>query len=194
MGVRAGICMVRKPHLDDSTIYNTGELESLCLLSKDELKDNPLYFQLSRYLQKIRVRVVRYDIRRICADFSLSEGTYICDEGDDSTLFLDPDNNRTVEIPAKDIEQKYLVDRIETLYAYESEDVRAWKNDGQKFRNWFHGMLFSLSSVDAQILYIDTILAFNEAFPDDSIPELEPTDDNALFYWEGVDFWDAINR
>lgn len=125
MGLDMEIRRISKPHMDDSVIYNREDIHGI-ILDEDELKE-PMYRQLTPYVQPLQVRSQHYDMEKIRKDYGLTDDSYISMMSDYRIAITDRGTRRTVEITDKDIKRKYTFECVEKRFVCASEEVCYWR-------------------------------------------------------------------
>lgn len=182
MGLDMEVVRVTKSRRDDSIIYDRSELDAI-VLEKDDL-DNPMFSGLVPYTQPLQVRSSYYDIDSIRKDYNLSDHVYISAITHYSLSVTDRVTKKTVEVPQRDVESKYIQTRVDTCYVCDSEEIRYWRK-AYNIQDWFHEHIDGdVENTGFYILSGELLLKFNKAFRDDALPAIEPDEESALFYWE----------
>lgn len=180
MGLDMNILRIKKPHLDAYRIYSRDDLD--CIILEEDCLKQPKYQELTPYLQRVRVRSLYVDMERIRKDYGLSEKSYLGHMSADVVGIRDID--RSVEISAKTIEEKYSFNRVEDCYVCNAEEVRYWRK-AYDVQDWFYENIESeVENTGYYLLSKDLLEEFNEAWPEDSVLVEDPDEESALYYWE----------
>lgn len=187
MGLDMNVFRIEKPSIDTEKMYDRDNLNGVVLSSKDI--EHPMYRQLLPYCVEVRTINHYYDLKKIGADYGL-EDTHVTGwmwEGDTSVTEFSGKKNGVVEFVkiADDlIDSKYTIDREETCYVCDSDEVRYWRK-AYDIQEWFHEHIPEpVENTGYYVLTKKQITAFNKKFPEDKIPVEEPDETSALVYWE----------
>lgn len=182
MGLDMEIRRISKPHMDDSVIYNREDIHGI-ILDEDELKE-PMYRQLTPYVQPLQVRSQHYDMEKIRKDYGLTDDSYISMMSDYRIAITDRGTHKTVEISTEDVDKKYTVERVEKRFVCNSEEIRYWRK-AYDVQDWFHENIDGeVENTGFYILSVEQVLNFNKVFREDRFGAEEPDEESALFYWE----------
>lgn len=187
MGLDMYVYKVRKAELEDRE-YTTKELSDLNLsyvCVEDEYNVSDLYAQLLPYTIKRNASAECYDIEKMIADFNLPSNSHIGMLSYEMiVLYGTTDGGRYVrqEIFREDIENKYTITKTSAYYIWEQEEVEYWRKH-YDLQDWIYDTLENVDNTGYYILNANVIAELNKKF-NECLPEEDPTDESALFYWE----------
>lgn len=183
MGLDMYVYRVEKPGLDTTRVFDEDELDNIVLNENDI--NNPMYSELLPYCDKVRVIRHYYDFDKIKAEYGLS-GVHISGIIGGTTLFsgMKADGQK-IEISKsdKEINEEYTVNREEVCYVSSCSEVHYWRKE-YDISHWFYEHIGRVENTGYYILNKELLLAFNKAFPEDTLPVREPDEESAYFYWE----------
>ena len=187
MGLDMYVYRIKKAELEERK-YTTIELSNLGLsyvCVEDAHDDISLYAQLLPYTIKRNASAECYDIEKMIADFNLPSNSHIGMYSYEMiVLYGTTDDGKYVkqEIFREDIEKKYTITKTSTYYIWESENIAYWRKH-YDLQDWIYDTLENVDNTGFYILNADVITELNKKF-DEYLPEEDPTDESALFYWE----------
>ena len=79
--------------------------------------------------------------------------------------------------------EKHLENRVEEHNVFRKERVAYWRKDYEVEDFFMEKHEDGIENTGYYILDLETIMEFNSYFPR-KLPEEEPSEDSALFYWE----------
>lgn len=183
MGLDMNIWKITRTDLDESVVYTRSELTDCIVVYEREIND-PRYQQLIPYTQKVMVKNLYYDMDKIRKDYKISSDSYIgmiCDTGISVT---DRETRKSVDIPQKKLEKKYIAEKVETCFVCKADEVKYWRK-AYDIQYWFHEHIdVDVENTGYYILSEELLLKFNKAFDEDRLIPMEPDEESALFYWE----------
>lgn len=184
MGLDMSIYRCSRPIVDDTRIYDREELPGIILSEEDIGED--MYAQLAPYCEKVRMLNSYYDMEKIRKDYGFSDHAYISMLSSDGIKVSDDCSSKSKEVnlSAKEIKEKYVLDKIEMCYYTSAEEVAYWRKN-YDIQDWFHNNLSStVENTGYYLLDRELLEDFNEEYPNDAVQVEEPNETSALFYWE----------
>lgn len=181
MGLDMSIYRISSPDVIADRIYKSGELHGILLDKSD--REDPMYRDILPYCREVKVLNSYYDIEKIRKDYDLSEEDHIwmyCNKG---ISISDKKRGKNVAISSVDVDEKYLISKIETMWFAKPEEVRYWRNQ-DSIRDWFYSKIGDVENCGYYLLPGYMLKKFNETFPDDFVEPEDPTGTSALFYHE----------
>ena len=179
---------VRRPRLPEGCLYSVREMAQMHVGYLPQGSDDWQTEELRPYCEEIRVNVREIDLKKIMADYHLSQKAHIhtCSRAGDVGI-CDPDcGNQILALSRQTLEKKYLHSHVENFLVYQREPVISWhrKDDISEF---FRDLLDYVENSGFYCLQREHIRDYNETARLcgwERLPEEAPTKDTALFYQE----------
>lgn len=183
MGLDMGIVRIRKPSLDDSRIYDKKELVGNYIALEQNDLNEPMYEQLTQYMQKVLVRKKEIDIPKIRNTYELSDAaSYIGSGGSRGICVVD--GGRILSLAADEVENKFTKESVLQQFVCCAEEVQYWRKE-YDIQQWFYDNLDSdIENTGYYLLNDDVLRRFNRKYPEYNFLADASEENSALFYWE----------
>lgn len=188
MGLDMNVYRVHKPLLDESKLYDRGELDGI-VINESKITD-PRVQQLIPYCTKIRAIDHYYNIEEIGKDYGLTDvhigGFHYGTDGSYSTIYGHDKDGMAHSVSVQDelIDSKHTIDREESFFVCMSDEIRYWRK-AYDIQQWFHDNIPEpVENTGYYVLNEQLLREFNEAFPDRKLPVEAPNENCAIVYWE----------
>lgn len=188
MGLDQYIYRVSKPNLENR-MYTAEEIALIGNLHRVSVVDfetnTCLYEELTPYTIKRDIECKFYDVEKMITDYNLPKNSYIWRYGGGGiTIGGRDDNGENVnqEISDNEIREKYTKTEVVPHYIWKAEEVQYWRKH-YELQDWIYDNIDEVDNTAYCILSADLIEELNETFKE-CIPEKDPTEESALFYWE----------
>lgn len=178
MGLDMWVRRVRKPNLEDKE-YTYEELSNMdyCMISVEDVENEiSMFEQLLPYTIVRNVLTQYYNKEKMIADYNLPKDSYI---GMYSSEGIQISGQF---ISTKDIAEKYTITKSVPHYIWKESEEAYWRK-AYDLQGWFYANLKNVDNCGYYILDADLIAEMNAEF-DEDVDEVDPTDDEALFYHE----------
>ena len=188
MGLDMYVYRIRKAKLEDRE-YTTEELSKLGLgyvSVKDAESDMHLFAQLLPYTIKRNVSAQFYNVKQIIEDYNLPKDSHIGMISYERIVVggrTDSGEYVSQEVFREEIEKKYIETITDIYYVWEREEEVAYWRKHYDLQDWIYDNVEGVDNTGYYILNAETIRELNKKF-DECLPEEDPTDESALFYWE----------
>lgn len=178
MGLDQYIFRVKKLNLEDRE-YTSEEIENLGYSKAfvDEAADEyDLIEQLIPYTATRQVSCKFINNAKIRKDYNLPDDIHVNMYSSDGIMFGD------VLIPLNVVGEKYTVTQTKPCYIWKTEEEAYWRKN-YDLQEWIYETLENVQNTGYYLLDAEIINELNETF-NENIPDEDPTDEEALFYWE----------
>lgn len=181
MGLDQYIFRVRKLYMPEGT-FTSEEINERGLTYRDvEYVEERmhLYKDLMPYMDKRMVTDKFLNIEKIERDYHVTNVNWYGFTGNVYNFHAidDSGNRKRIDIVGEIIEDKYTLFKTFEAYIWYKEEVHYWRKN-YDLQDWING-----DNLQYTILFDEHINYINDNFNAD-IPALNPTEEEALFYWE----------
>lgn len=185
MGLDMWIRRVKKIKLEERE-YTQEEISAMgySAVSINEVEGH-LFEQLAPYAVVRNVLTSYYNVEKMIADYNLPETSYIgymSFEGIKISGRNEAGEDVGQFISTKDVNEKYTLVKSVPHYIWEESDEAYWRKH-YDLQDFFYNNLEDVDNCGYYILDASLIAEMNEKFHED-VSEVDPTDDEALFYHE----------
>lgn len=182
MGLDQYIYRIRKPKLENRA-YTADEVNELHLnyvLVENVEANKGFYATLLHYAVKRDYIAEYYDVEKMITDYNLPQDSHITMISGGCIGLTGYDEYRNPirqEITTEEIKAKYIVTKTLPAYFWKEDEVEYWRKN--------YSLQEYMCAENTQYIMIDAdlIKRINEKF-DCAIPLVNPTENEALFYWE----------
>lgn len=187
MGLDQYIYRVRKPKLEDK-MYTHEEIDQLNLVKVSAIDfetNTNLYAQLTPYVVKRDVECDYYNVEKMIADYNLPENSHIVSWGTEGVeLWGTNERGEHVkqQISEEEIFEKFVKTEVRPYYIWEEIEEHYWRKN-YDLQDWIYNTIEGVDNTGYYILNVGLISDINYTYGA-NIPEEDPTEESALFYWE----------
>ena len=187
MGLDQYVYRVRKPKLE-YRVYTHEEISEMGFgwASAVNFETNKnLYAQLAPYAVKRDVECNYYDVEKMIAHYNLPEDSHIVGYGSYGVTLYGTNTNGDLveqEISEEEVVEKFIKTEVHPHYIWEEYEEYYWRKN-YNLQDWIYNAIDGVDNTGYYILDADLISEINCAYGAD-IPEEDPTEESALFYWE----------
>lgn len=187
MGLDMYIYRIKKAKLEDRE-YTAKELRELGLsfTTKECVYENAnLYAQLLPYTVERKVSDEFINKEKIIEDYNLPKNSRIWMRSYEGIKLCGTDDNGNdidQYVTREEIEKKYVKTETESYFIWDESEVAYWRKH-YDLQDWIYDAIDGVDNTGYYILDAETIREINRVF-EESIPREDPTDEEALFYWE----------
>ena len=188
MGLDSYVFRVFKPEELEDRVYSLEEIKALGLSAYlAEYQDEPIFLELKPYCVRARIESPYINMQSIRATYGFGENADVvalCSDGAITVSERCPDGSyHRQEISGEEMREKHLENRVEEHNVFRKEQVAYWRKDYEVEDFFMENHEDGIENTGFYILDLETIMEFNYYFPR-MLPEEEPSEDSALFYWE----------
>lgn len=169
-------------------IYTSDQIEEMGLskISVADFESNPhLFAQLLPYVEKRLVEGQFYNVEKMIRSYDLPANSHIVAWGTEGVeLWGTDENGETVkqEISDEEIERRFIVTKLQPYYIWKEDEEYYWRKN-YDLQDWIYNVIEGVDNTGYYILNEGLISEINNMC-ETNIPEKNPTEESALFYWE----------
>lgn len=180
MGLDQSIYRISKPNLEDR-VFTIRELNDYYVCRVDDVDET--FLEVIPYTIKRKVEYEMINIEKMFADKRIPNHAYLSMTSSELYRYRWRDGNedKSIDIPTKEIIEKYVKNQIFDAYIYEQEELQYWRKN-YEIQDYIYmeteadNCKYCLLTTDIQEKLIETY---------DADFEVEaPTEESAIFYWE----------
>ena len=182
MGLDQYIYRIRKPKMENRA-YTTDEIDTLDLryvFVDDAERNKNLYHALLLYAVKRDYTTQFYNLEKIAEDYNMPSKivpTMFSADAIGFTGYKENGDSVYHKISSEEVEKKYIITKTLPAYFWEEEEISYWRKN-YELQDWMN-----VENIEYVLLNANLIHKLNNRFWED-IPEEDPGEDEALFYWE----------
>ena len=186
MGLDQHIFRISRPNLEDKvyTHEEIGRMDYSSTSATDFEKNKNLFGQIANYAIKRDLVCQLYDLPKMIEDYSLPKDAHIWHYGNGYIEISGYKDDARVnqKITDEEVKAKYIKTEIIPHYIWKTDEEHYWRKN-YDLQDWIYRTISGVDNTGYYILDANLIADINYMF-DAYIPEEDPTDESALFYWE----------
>lgn len=186
MGLDQHIFKISKPHLEDK-VYTHNEIHRMelsCASATDFETNTNLFGQVAAYTIKRDLLCQLYDVQKMIEDYNLPSDAHIWHYADGYIEICGYNDGVRVnqKITDDEVKNKYTKTEMIPHYIWATDEAHYWRKN-YDLQDWIYNTIDGVDNTGYYILDESLISDINYMF-DADIPEEDPTEEYAFFYWE----------